>query len=86
MKKIGLAAVMFLFVMVLALSSEAAREVVSGTVEKVDAMKGTITLKSPTGPREFTARKPEKLKDIKVGDKINLTVQEDGSLVIEKAK
>ena len=75
MKKIGLAAVMFLFVMGLALSSEAAREVVSGTVEKVDAMKGTVTLKSAAGPRDFVARKPEKLKDIKVGDKINLTVQ-----------
>ncbi|OGW64255.1 MAG: hypothetical protein A3H49_07530 [Nitrospirae bacterium RIFCSPLOWO2_02_FULL_62_14] len=86
MKKIGLAAVMFLLVMGLALSSEAAREIVSGTVEKVDAMKGTVTLKSAAGPRDFVARKPEKLKDIKVGDKINLTVQEDGSLVIEKAK
>lgn len=85
-KKVGLAVVAFAFVMGLALGSEAAREVVSGTVEKVDAMKGTITLKSAAGPRDFTARKPEKLQDIKVGDKINLTVQEDGSLVIEKAK
>ncbi|MBI5776768.1 MAG: copper-binding protein [Nitrospirae bacterium] len=86
MKKVGLAVITFAFVMGLALSSEAAREVVSGTVEKVDAMKGTITLKSASGPRDFTARKPEKLQDIKVGDKISLTVQEDGSLVIEKAK
>lgn len=86
LKKLGLAVVTFLFVMGLALSSEAAREIVSGTVEKVDAMKGTITVKSAAGPRDFTARKPEKLQDIKVGDKINLTVQEDGSLVIEKAK
>ena len=84
--KIGLMAMTFLFVMGLALSSMAAREVVSGTVEKVDAMKGTNVVKSATGPREFNARKPEKLKDIKVGDKINLTIQEDGSLMIEKAK
>jgi Cu/Ag efflux protein CusF len=86
LQKIGLAVITFLFVMGLALSSEAAREIVSGTVEKVDAMKGTITVKSAAGPRDFTARKPEKLKDIKVGDKISLTVQEDGSLVIEKVK
>ena len=86
MKKVGLAVITFAFVMGLALSSEAGREVVSGTVEKVDAMKGAITLKSATGSRDFVARKPEKLKDIKVGDKINLTVQEDGYLLIEKAK
>lgn len=85
-QKIGLAVVTFLFVMGLALSSDAAREIVSGTVEKVDAMKGTVTLKTAAGPRDFTARMPEKLKDIKVGDKISLTVQEDGTLVIEKAK
>ena len=85
-KKIVLAAASLVFVMGLALSSLAAREVVSGTVDKVDAMKGVIVLKTQTGPREFTARTPEKLKDIKVGDKISLTVQEDGSLLIEKGK
>lgn len=85
-KRISLAVASFVFVLGLALSSLAAREVVSGPVEKVDAMKGTITVKTATGPRDFTARTPEKLKDVKVGDKINLTIQEDGSLLIEKAK
>ncbi|MGH7207610.1 MAG: hypothetical protein ACREI2_15545 [Nitrospiraceae bacterium] len=85
-KRISLAVVSFVFVMGLALSSLAAREVVSGPVEKVDAMKGTVTVKTATGPRDFTTRSPEKLKDIKVGDKVNLTIQEDGTMVIDKAK
>ncbi|MBI4400891.1 MAG: copper-binding protein [Nitrospirae bacterium] len=86
MTRIGLAVASFMFVMGLALSSMAAREVVEGSVEKVDAMKGTVTVKSAAGPREFTTRTPEKLKDVKVGDKIKLTIQEDGSMVIEKTK
>lgn len=85
-KRFALAVASFAFVMGLALSSLAAREVVSGTVEKVDAMKGVITLKTATGPREFNSRFPEKLQDIKVGDKVNVTIQEDGTLVIDKAK
>jgi Cu/Ag efflux protein CusF len=86
MKKIGLAVVTFLFVMGLALSSEAAREVVSGTVEKVDAMTGKIVVKTQAGPREFNSRFPEKLKDIKVGDKVDLTIAEDGTMTIAKGK
>jgi hypothetical protein len=86
MKQIGLAVVTFLFVMGLALSSDAAREVITGTVEKVDAMKGYVEVKTQAGVRKFDLRKPEKLKDVKVGDKIEITIQEDGSAVIEEKK
>lgn len=86
LQKIGLAVVTFLFVMGLALSSDAAREVVTGTVDKVDAMKGVVVVKSASGPREFNLRTPEKLKNVKVGDKISITVQEDGSAVITEEK
>ncbi len=86
MKKIGLAIVTFLFVMGLALSSDAAREVISGTVEKVDAMKGYVEVKTQAGVRKFDLRTPEKLKDVKVGDKISITVQEDGSAVVTEEK
>jgi Cu/Ag efflux protein CusF len=82
MKKIGLAVVMFLFVLGLALSSFAAREVISGTVDKVDAGKGHLWLKTQAGPREFNFREPAKLKDLKPGDKIEVTIQEDGTGVI----
>lgn len=86
LKKIGLVVGTFAFVLGLALSSMAAREVISGTVEKVDAMKGQVVVKTQTGPREFVLRTPEKLKEVKVGDKISITVQEDGSAVIDEKK
>jgi len=86
LKQIGLAVVTFLFVMGLALSSDAAREVVTGTVDKVDAMKGVVVVKTQAGPREFNLRSPEKLKDVKPGDKIEITIQEDGSAVIAEKK
>lgn len=86
MKKVGLAVVTFLFVMGLALSSDAAREVITGTVDKVDAMKGVVVVKTQAGPREFNLRSPEKLKNVKPGDKISITVQEDGSAVITAEK
>ena len=85
-KRITLAVGSFVFVLGLALSSLAGREVVSGTVDKVDAMKGVISVKTATGPREFNSRFPEKLKDIKPGDKVTITIQEDGTMVIDKAK
>lgn len=85
-KSFGLAVASFAFVLGLALSSFAAREVVTGTVEKVDAMKGAITVKTQTGPREFNSRTPEKLKDIKAGEKVSLTIAEDGTMTIEKVK
>lgn len=85
-QRFALAVASFAFVMGLALSTLAAREVVTGTVEKVDSMKGVISVKTATGSREFNSRFPEKLKEVKVGDKIQLTIQEDGSLVIEPAK
>ncbi|OGW52433.1 MAG: hypothetical protein A2V62_12700 [Nitrospirae bacterium RBG_19FT_COMBO_58_9] len=66
----------------LTVGAMAAREVVSGTVEKVDAMKGQVVVKTPAGPREFNLRAPEKLMDVKAGDKIEVTIQEDGSAVI----
>jgi len=86
MKKLVMAFASFMFVIGLALSSFAAREVVEGKADKVDAVKGTITMTTKTGPRDFTVREPEKLKDIKAGDNVKLTIQEDGSMVIEKAK
>lgn len=85
-KRFALAVASFTLVMGLALSSLAAREIVEGSVEKVDAMKGTVTVKTAAGPRDFTTRTPEKLKDVKAGDKIKLTIQEDGSMLVEKAK
>lgn len=84
LKKVVLSVACYLFVMGLALSSQAAREVISGTVEKVDAMKGQVTLKTQAGPREFMVRTPEKLKDVKPGDKIEITIQEDGSAMVEE--
>lgn len=76
----------FVFVLGLTLSSMAGREVVTGTVDKVDAMKGVIVVKTQAGPREFNSRVPEKLKDVKPGDKVSITLQEDGTMVIEPAK
>ena len=86
MKKIVMAFASFMLVMGLALSSFAAREVVEGKADKIDAMRGVIVVVTKTGPREFTIREVEKLKDIKAGDNVKLTIQEDGSMVIEKAK
>jgi hypothetical protein len=82
--KIGLAVVSLLFVMGLALTSMAAREIIDGQVEKVDVIKGELTVKTEAGPRTIKSRTPEKLKDLKMGDKVHLTIQEDGTLVIEK--
>ncbi len=86
MKKLVMACASFMFVMGLALTSFAAREIVEGKAEKVDAMKGLITVVTKAGARDFTVREVEKLKDIKAGDNVKLTIQEDGSMVIEKAK
>ena len=86
MKKLVMAFASFMFVMGLALTSFAAREVVEGKADKVDAMKGTITVVTKAGPRVFTIRQPEKLKEVKDGDNVKLTIQEDGDMVIEKAK
>ncbi len=86
MKALVMAFASFMFVMGLALSSFAAREIVEGKADKVNAMKGTITVVTKTGARDFTVREVEKLKDIKAGDNVKLTIQEDGSMVIEKAK
>lgn len=86
MKKLVMAFASFMFVMGLALTSFAAREVVEGKADKVDAMKGTITVTTKAGPRMFTVRQPEKLKEVKDGDNVKLTIQEDGDMVIEKAK
>jgi Cu/Ag efflux protein CusF len=86
MKRIALAAISFVFVLGLALSSFAAREVITGTVTKLDAMKGAITLQTAAGPREFNTRSPEKLKDIKEGQKVEITIQEDGTMVVVPAK
>lgn len=87
MKKIVMAFASFMFVMGLALTSFAAREIVEGKADKVDAMKGAITVVTKAGPRTFTVREPEKLKDVKSGDNVKLTIEEDGTMVIvEKAK
>lgn len=83
-KKVLMGVVSLAFVFGLALTSNAAREVISGTVEKVDAMKGHVVLKTAAGPREFNLRTPEKLKNVKAGDKIEITIQEDGAAVIEE--
>ena len=86
MKKLVMALASFMFVMGLALTSFAAREVVEGKADKVDVMKGTITVVTKAGPRAFTVREVEKLKDVKDGDNVKVTIAEDGSMVIEKAK
>lgn len=85
-KRISLAVASFVFVLGLALSSLAGREVVTGTVDKVDAMTGVISVKTAAGPREFNSRTPGKLKDIKPGDKVSITIEENGTMVIDKAK
>jgi hypothetical protein len=85
-KKAGLAIASCAFVLGLALTSFGAREVVTGSVISVDAMKGAIVVKTDAGPREFNSRSPEKLKDIKPGEKVSLTIAEDGTMTIEKAK
>jgi Cu/Ag efflux protein CusF len=72
-------------IMGLAVSGMAAREVISGTVDKVDAMKGQVVLKTQAGPREFNLRSPDKLKDVKPGDKVEISIQEGGSAVIVEA-
>lgn len=82
MKKIGFAMVAFMFVVGFALSSMAAREVISGTVEKVDTGKGHLSLKTANGLREFNFRDVTKIKDLKAGDKIEVTIMEDGTGVI----
>lgn len=86
MKRLVIAFASFMFVMGLALTSFAAREVVEGKADKVDAMKGSITVVTKAGPRAFTVRQPEKLKEVKDGDNVKITIQEDGDMVIEKAK
>ena len=86
MKKLVMAFASFMFVMGLALTSFAAREIVEGKADKVNAMKGSITVVTKAGPREFTVRQPEKLKEVKDGDNVKLTIQEDGDMVIEKTK
>ena len=72
----------FLLVLGLTLSSQAAREVISGSVEKVDPIKGQVSIKTQAGMRDFVLRTPEKLKDLQQGDKVEFTIQEDGSAVI----
>ncbi|MCI0627607.1 MAG: copper-binding protein [Acidobacteria bacterium] len=84
--RIALAVASFVFVLGLALTTMAAREIITGTVEKVDIMKGHVAVKTQAGLREFDLRTPEKLKDVKVGDKITITVQEDGTAVIEEKR
>ncbi|TKB76032.1 MAG: hypothetical protein E8D45_07005 [Nitrospira sp.] len=82
MKKIGLAMVAFMFVVGFALSSMAAREIVAGTVEKVDTAKGHLVVKTAAGPREFVFKDLTQLKDLKTGDKVDVTIMEDGTGVI----
>jgi hypothetical protein len=86
MKKLVMAFASFLFVMTLVLTSFAAREIVEGTADMIDAMRGMIIVVTKAGPREFTVRDPEKLKAIKPGDNVRLTIRKDGSTVIEKVK
>lgn len=85
MKRLGLTFGLFFFVLGLALSSMAAREVISGTVDKVDAVKGQLVMKTATGPRQFEIRTPEKLLSLKAGDKVDVSIQEDGTAVIQEA-
>jgi hypothetical protein len=84
MKTIGLQIVSFVFILGLALSTMAAREVVSGTVDKVDAVKGLLVLKTAPALRLFEIRTPEKLLSLKPGDFVQLTIQEDGTVVVEQ--
>ena len=83
--RLTLAVASFALIMGLTVGAMAAREIVSGTVEKVNAMTGQVVVKTAAGPREFSLRTPEKLKDVKAGDNIQVTIQEDGSAVIVEA-
>jgi hypothetical protein len=84
MKAIGLQIVSFVLILGLTLSSMAAREVVSGTVDKVDAVKGLLVLKTAPALRLFEIRSPEKLLSLKPGDLVQLTIHEDGTVVVEQ--
>ena len=80
---VGLLAVAF--VMGFAFSSFAAKEVITGKVEKIDPAKAMVTLKPAGGAaREFQDIKTptDKLMGIKPGDTIQIQIEEDGTLVV----
>ena len=76
------------FVVGFALNGFAAKEVITGQVEKVDISKASVTLKPAGGAaREFADIKTptDKLKGIKPGDVIQIQIEEDGTLhVVDK--
>jgi len=50
----------------------------SGEVTAVDAMKGTLTLKSGTVDTGFDCEKGSLIKDVKVGDQVTVEYKEVG--------
>jgi Cu/Ag efflux protein CusF len=59
---------------------------ITASIEAIDLDKGTVTLKGPQGnTRTFTARNPENLKKVKVGDLVDITYTEAVALKVEEA-
>ena len=64
----------------------AQRVSITASIEAIDLDKGTVTLKGPQGnTRTFTARNPENLKKVKVGDLVDITYSEAVALKVEEA-
>ena len=63
----------------------AVAEEMSGEVIAVDAMKGTLTLKSGTVEAAFDCEEGSLIKDVKVGDHVTVTYKEqDGKKIATK--
>jgi hypothetical protein len=85
MKRFGLASACLVLILGLAVSGMAAREIVSGTVDRVDAVNGHLVLKTTIGLRLFEVRPPDKLQGLRRGDLIEITIEADGTIEIEKS-
>lgn len=88
MKKALLTLFTVLFVFTFVVSSAFAAETkASGTVKSVDAAKGTVVF-CPAGTTKDIPLKGDKemLKDIKAGDKVNVSYEKDTLSKIKKAR
>lgn len=74
------ATISFLFIAVVLLTfiGVAVAKDMSGEVTAVDAMKGTLTLKSGTVDAGFDCEQGSLIKDVKVGDQVTVEYKEVG--------
>jgi len=56
----------------------------TGTIEALDAVAGTLTLKGPRGERRFQVHEKEKLDGLEIGDKVIVKHTEEIALSIVK--